>query len=76
MHKFTVSLHAKPHVQDASVFSCNLPPVFCQRDQDLFSCYNSNMAVEWILKSELEQNTDPGEEHFPTAPTGSQTYDL
>ena len=46
----TTSLHAKPHMSCACVFSCNLPPALLAEWPGSFMCYCGNTGVEWIPK--------------------------
>ena len=49
MHHVT-SFHAKPYVQSACVFSCNLPSAFLAEWPGSFTCYCGYTGVERILK--------------------------
>ena len=46
----TVSIPAKPHMQGACVFNCNLPPALWAEWQGSFTCYCSNTGAEQIPK--------------------------
>ena len=48
-HPF-MSLHAKPRVSGARVFSCNMPLALFAEWPGSFTCYCSNTVVERILK--------------------------
>ena len=76
MHQFLMSPYSEPHMQDACMFSCDLPPVLLAEWPWSFTCHCSNMGVEWILTYELVQTVDPGEDNSPAASAGTWTQDL
>ena len=64
--------HAKTHAGCMHV-SCNLPPALLAEWPGSFTCYCSNMGVEWILKLESAQKIYPCEENSPTTPARTWT---
>ena len=76
MRQLTASLHSKPDMQGACVFSRSLPPAPLAERPGSFTCFCGNTGVERIPKLETAQKVDPGEENYPGAPAGTRTWDL
>ena len=73
MQQFIVSRYLKPHLKAVHVFSCNLPPALLAEWLGSFTHYSGNTGVEGIKSQQI---VDPGEENYPTAEVGIQTWDL